>query len=62
MSEDPIAYHTLPPLRQHLWKEFVSRHGCEPRTLADLDDVATALYTIGVYLAAQHDLQEVPHA
>lgn len=64
MSEDPITYHTLPPLRQHLYREYTSKHGVEPRTLAELDEVADVLYTAGVHLAAQHDLdrEEVHHA
>ena len=63
MSNDPITYQTLPPVRQRLYQEFTSKHGVEPRTLAELDDVAEALYTVGVHLAAQHDLdrEEVRH-
>lgn len=62
MSADPISYHRLPPASKALYPEFVSRHGTEPRTLAEWDDVAEALYIVGVHLAAQHDLdrEEVP--
>ena len=62
MSNDPMIYQTLPPVRRELYVEFTSRHGTEPRTLAELDEVAEALYTVGVHLAAQHDLdrEEVP--
>lgn len=58
----PITYHTLPPLRQRVYQGFTSKFGTEPRTLAELDEVATALYVVGVHLAAQHDLDhaEVP--
>jgi len=54
------VYSTLPPLRQELYREFVSRHGCEPTTLAELDDVAEVLYTAGVQLASL--CEEDPHA
>ena len=60
MSDDPIFYQTLPPVRRELYREFTSRHGVEPRTLAELDEVAEALYTVGVHLAAQHDLEPEP--
>ena len=63
MSADPMIYHTLPPVRQRLYVKYTSKHGTEPRTLAELDEVAEALYTVGVHLAAQHDLdrEEVRH-
>ena len=64
MNNDRVYYATLPPVRRVLYQEYVSRHGCEPRTLAELDEIADALYTVGVYLAAQHDLdrEEQRHA
>lgn len=65
MSNDRVYYATLPPLRRSLYVEYTSRHGTEPRTPADLDEIADTLYTVGVYLAAQHDLdrpEETRHA
>lgn len=64
MPNAPMMYASLSPVRRVLYQEYVSRHGCEPRTLTDLDEVADALYPVGVYLAAHHDLdrEETPHA
>ena len=59
MSNDRPFYQTLPPVRKELYKEFVSKHGTQPTTLAELDEVAQVLHTCGVLLAAVSE--EVPH-